>query len=233
VNIPERLLQVEEKIDRALRRAGRNRNEIKLMAVTKNHPLETVEAAWKAGLKLFGESKVQEAMAKFPEFLENHSKDGAVLHLIGSLQRNKAKNAAAFFNCIQSIDRDSLINELGSLTCNRENPLMILLEFHTGEETKAGFSDLDSLFRAAEKVLSFKGLCPEGLMTMAPYTTDTDAIRSSFRKLASARGELEKRFPGYWHCLSMGMSNDFDIAIEEGSTLIRIGTALFGERVHD
>ncbi|MCL2129607.1 MAG: YggS family pyridoxal phosphate-dependent enzyme, partial [Treponema sp.] len=192
-----------------------------------------VEAAWKAGLKLFGESKVQEAAAKFPEFLEKHLKNGAELHLIGSLQRNKAKNAAAFFNCIQSIDRDSLINELGALTCNRENPLMVLLEFHTGEETKAGFPDLDSLFRGAEKVLSFSGLCPAGLMTMAPYTADRDAIRSSFRKLAHARDELEKRYPGHWHCLSMGMSNDFDIAIEEGSTLIRIGTALFGERGYE
>jgi len=111
-----------------------------------------------------------------------------------------------------------------------------MLEYHTGEETKAGFPDLDSLFRAAERVLSFPGLRPMGLMTMAPLTDDQTAIRSSFRKLSHARDELEKRFPdralepdGHWSCLSMGMTNDYTIAIEEGSNLIRLGTAIFGE----
>ena len=112
---------------------------------------------------------------------------------------------------------------------------MILLEYHTGEETKAGFPSREDLFRAAEKVLSFPGLYPAGLMTMAPYTDDKAAIRASFRELAADRDELEKRFPlgassqGSWSCLSMGMTNDFEIAIEEGSTMIRIGTAIFGE----
>jgi uncharacterized pyridoxal phosphate-containing UPF0001 family protein len=104
------------------------------------------------------------------------------------------------------------------------------LEFHTGEESKAGFPDLDGLFRGAEKALSWPGLKPAGLMTMAPFTADKEAVRSSFRALAKAQGELEKRFGGYWSCLSMGMTGDFEIAIEEGSTLIRIGTAIFGER---
>ena len=224
------LKKIEEQIAAACCRAGRKREEISLMGVTKFHELEAVEAAHKAGLKLFGENRVQEAKEKFSRFWEIHSRDSAELHLIGALQRNKAKIAVSCFDCVQSVDRDSLIVELGTLTQGRESPLMILLEYHTGEETKTGFPERDSLFRAAEKVLSFPGLRPAGLMTMAPFTNDAAAIRSSFRELAGARDELEKRFKGYWSCLSMGMTNDFEIAIEEGSTLLRIGTAIFGDR---
>jgi PLP dependent protein len=230
VDIAGRVAPIEEKIEAACARSGRKRQEIRLMAVTKFHGIEAVEAARDAGISLFGESRVQEAEEKFSKFWESCTRDKSVeLHLIGSLQRNKAKKAAAFFDCIQSIDRDSIIEELGSLTVGAEEPIKIMLEYHTGEETKAGFPDLDSLLRAAEKVLSFPGLLPVGLMTMAPFTQDTALIRSSFRSLASARDELEKRFRGYWQCLSMGMTNDYEIAIEEGSTLIRLGTAIFGE----
>ena len=241
--IKARVELVEEKIEDACRRSGRKREGIKLMGVTKMCPLEKVEAAWNAGIRLFGESRVQEGTEKFVKFWENHPRESVAngvgvansvgeLHLIGSLQRNKANKAIAVFDCIQSVDRDSLISELGTLTRAGENPIKIMLEYHTGEETKAGFPDLDSLLSAAEKVLCFPGLVPCGLMTMAPYTTDKSEIRLSFRKLVAARDELEKRFPsnkGCWSCLSMGMTNDFEIAVEEGSSLIRIGTAIFGE----
>jgi len=230
VDIAGRVALIEEKIEAACARSGRKRQEIRLMAVTKFHGVEAVEAAREAGISLFGESRLQEAVEKFSKFWESRKRDRSVeLHLIGSLQRNKAKKAAAFFDCIQSIDRDSLIDELGALTADAEEPIKIMLEYHTGEETKAGFPDLDSLLKAAEKVLSFPNLLPTGLMTMAPFTQDTALIRSSFRSLAFARDELEKRFSGYWTCLSMGMTNDYEIAIEEGSTLIRLGTAIFGE----
>jgi pyridoxal phosphate enzyme (YggS family) len=153
------------------------------------------------------------------------------LHLIGSLQRNKAKAAVSLFDGIQSVDRDALIAELGALTAGRERPLSILLEYHTGEETKAGYPGEESLYTAAEKTLAYPGLALKGLMTMAPYTDDKKTIRAAFRSLVSARNKLAARFPGVdWSCLSMGMSNDFEIAIEEGSTLLRIGTAVFGER---
>ena len=230
-DIKAKLEQLEEKIEAACCRSGRKRSEIVLMGVTKFHDLATVEAAWEAGLRLFGENRLQEGKEKFSLFWETHPRDSAGLHLIGSLQRNKAKAAAAFFDCIQSVDRDSLVEELGALTQEREKPLMVMLEYHTGEETKAGFPDMDSLFRAAEKTLSFKGLKAAGLMTMAPYTDDTALVRASFRELVKARDELDKRFPGYWPCLSMGMTSDFEIAIEEGSSLLRIGTAIFGGRV--
>jgi len=192
-----------------------------------------VEAAWKAGIRLFGENRVQEAGSKFRGFFEERA--SAKLHLIGSLQRNKAKAALALFDCIQSLDRDSLIDTLGDnprdLTNTHENPLMVLLEYKTGEETKAGFSSLDDLIKAAEKVMRYPGLKLSGLMTMAPFSSDKTIQREAFRKLACAKDELSKRFPAEdWSCISMGMSGDFETAIEEGSTMIRLGTALFGER---
>jgi len=231
-SIAARLEQIEEKIQAACRRSGRERRDVGLMAVTKFQPPRAVLAAWQAGIRIFGESRVQEASGKFLEFWKTHARNGShELHLVGSLQRNKAKVAAALFDCVQSVDRDSLIDTLGSLTIDRESPLMILLEYRTGEESKAGFVCRDSLFRAAERALSFPGLMPSGLMTMAPFTGDTAAVRSAFRELAAARDELAKRFPaGGWPCLSMGMTSDFETAIEEGSTMVRIGTALFGER---
>jgi pyridoxal phosphate enzyme (YggS family) len=199
------------------------------MAVSKFHTQVEIEEAWQAGLRLFGENRVQEAAAKFAGFRAGHS--GAELHLIGSLQRNKAKTAAVFFDAIQSVDREALIEELGRAAAGRIEPLRVLLELHTGEDSKAGFPDEDSLCRAAERLLSYPALSPAGLMTMAPFTGDAERIRASFRALKAAAERLSSRFPGAgWTCLSMGMSNDFEIAIEEGSTLVRIGTALFGER---
>ena len=227
-----RLELIEERIEAACSRSGRKRQEIRLMAVSKFQPLEAVESVCAAGVRLFGESRIQEGKEKFSKFWEKHPRDGSVeLHFVGSLQRNKAKAAVSFFDCVQSVDRDSLIDDLGALTGERESPLMIMLEYHTGEETKAGYPGLDDLFRAAEKAASFPGLRPSGLMTMAPFTDNEAAIRASFRKLVLARDELEKRFPGSsWSCLSMGMTSDYEIAIEEGSSLIRIGTAIFGDR---
>ena len=233
-DIALRLEQLEERIEAACRRCGRKRQDVKLMAVTKFHPVEAVEAAWNAGLRLFGESRVHEGVEKFIQYKVKYPASSPEIHLIGSLQRNKAKAAASFYDCIQSVDREALIDELGALTRSRENPLMILLEYHTGEDTKAGFLSRDDLFRAAEKLMSYPGLNPSGLMTMAPFTGDTALIRSAFRELAVAACELERRFPSgltpRWSCLSMGMTGDFETAIEEGSTMIRVGTAIFGER---
>jgi pyridoxal phosphate enzyme (YggS family) len=235
-DIAAALGRVEERISAACLRCGRKREEVTLMGVSKFHALEAVEEARKAGLSLFGENRVRDGMEKFAAFKEKHPGESIEVHLIGSLQRNKAKLAASFFDCVQSVDRESLIDELGSLCSSgglnltRKKPLMILLEFHTGEESKAGFPDLDSLFRGAERTLSWSGLKPAGLMTMAPFTADTVTVRASFKALVKARMELEKRFGPIWSCLSMGMTGDFETAIEEGSTLIRIGTAIFGER---
>jgi pyridoxal phosphate enzyme (YggS family) len=229
MTIAQAVEDIQEKIEKACVRAGRKSGEIQLMGVSKFHEVPALEEAWAAGIRLFGENRVQEAARKFPDFLAARS--GAELHMIGSLQRNKAKAAAALFNGIQSVDRDELIVELGSLTRDRVKPLMVLLEFHTAEDSKSGYPDEDSLARAAEKALACPGLRLGGLMTMAPFTDERERISAAFRRLVRARDKLAARFSEIdWSCLSMGMSNDFEIAIEEGSTLVRIGTAIFGPR---
>jgi hypothetical protein len=198
------------------------------MGVSKFIPKELIKKAYCAGIRYFGESRVKEAAEKFSGYAEEFP--DARLHLIGSLQRNKAKQAVFLFDCIQSVDREELITELVKHSSLLEDPVEVLLELHTGEETKSGFADLDDLFHAAELVLGSRNLKSAGLMTMAPFTTDTQLIRSAFRQLANAQNELQKRFPSEnWACLSMGMSNDFEIAIEEGSTMLRIGSAIFNE----
>jgi pyridoxal phosphate enzyme (YggS family) len=230
MRIPEAVETIQERIRKACARSGRKGEDVRLMGVSKFHGLPAIEEAWNAGIRLFGENRVQEAVSKFPDFKAAHPE--AELHLIGSLQRNKAKIAAGgLFDAVQSVDRDELIAGLGALTGDRKTPLMILLEYHTAEDSKSGYPDLDSLFRAAERALEFPGVALRGLMTMAPFTGEEVPIRASFRKTVAARDALAARFPANdWSCLSMGMSGDFEIAIEEGSTLIRIGTAIFGER---
>jgi pyridoxal phosphate enzyme (YggS family) len=199
------------------------------MGVSKFHRRERVEEAWNAGLTLFGENRVQEASEKFEGFAQSHP--GTELHLIGSLQRNKAKTAVSLFDGIESVDRDELIVSLGKLSVGRGLPLDILFELNAGEASKSGYPDENSLFRAAETALAFPSLAIRGLMTMAPFTDDAGVIRRAFRSLAKVRDRLQSAFPECdWSCLSMGMSGDYEIAIEEGSTLIRIGTAIFGER---
>jgi pyridoxal phosphate enzyme (YggS family) len=226
MGIPEAIETIQERIQKACVRSGRKAEDVRLMGVSKFHELPAIEEAWKAGIRLFGESRVQEAASKFPDFKANHPE--TELHMIGSLQRNKAKIATGLFDAVQSVDRDELIAELGRLTGDRKKPLLILLEYHTAEDSKSGYPDLDSLFRAAEMALAFPGLALRGLMTMAPLTRDEAAVRASFRAMVSARDALAARFPAAdWSCLSMGMSGDFEIAIEEGSTLVRIGTAIF------
>jgi pyridoxal phosphate enzyme (YggS family) len=226
--IAEALMRIRERMENACLRAGRDSRGVRLCAVSKFHKENAVLEAYAGGIRCFGESRVQEAKEKFAGFKEKYP--DAEIHLIGNLQRNKAKDALALFDCVQSIDRIALIDELGVLTQNRPHPLPVLLEMRTAEDSKAGFPDVDALCSAAEKTLSYPGLALSGLMTLAPFTNEEKAIRASFKTLVSAQGFLESRFPGRWNCLSMGMSNDFEIAIEEGSTLVRIGTSLFGER---
>ncbi|MDR2052910.1 MAG: YggS family pyridoxal phosphate-dependent enzyme [Treponema sp.] len=229
---------VRERIDAACARSGRKADEVRLMGVSKFHPLEAVEAAWKAGFTLFGESRVQEAAGKFSGgagAVFRESRPELELHMIGSLQRNKAKAAVSLFDCVQSVDRDELIAELGkhasARTAQGFAPLKVLLELNAGEESKSGYRGEDALLRGAEKLLAAPGLAACGLMIMAPLTGGAAAVRRAFRSLAALQERLRARFPeGDWSCLSMGMSGDFEIAIEEGSTLVRIGTAVFGER---
>jgi pyridoxal phosphate enzyme (YggS family) len=231
MSIAVNIQKVEERIHRACAACGRKREEITLLAVSKFQGLPAIEEAWNAGLRIFGESRVREGVEKFSVFRENHPIEG--IHLIGALQRNKAKAAANFFDCVQSLDRMELLTELEKCVHMRSAPLDILLELHTAEDSKSGFPDIDSLCAAAERALCCGGLRLKGLMTMAPFTGEQQPIRDSFRLLYKARDILERRFPSgphcSWACLSMGMSGDFEIAVEEGSTMLRIGGAIFGE----
>jgi len=227
MSIADNIAKIEERLIKTCDSAGRKREEITLMGVSKFEPAEKIKEAWLGGIRCFGESRVQEAAGKFSSFKNDFS--DAVLHLIGSLQRNKAKQAALLFDCVQSVDREELIAELCRHVLLRDKPLEVMLELHTAEDTKSGFANFDALFKAADLISARGGLKLSGLMTMAPFTQDTELIRSSFRQLSLARRELEKRFPGENFILSMGMSNDFEIAVEEGSNLLRIGSAIFKE----
>jgi pyridoxal phosphate enzyme (YggS family) len=229
MGIAENALRIREQVYESCLKAGRAPDEVTLMAVSKFHETPAIQAAADAGLLLFGENRVQEAVRKFTPFL-GRCPDVRV-HLIGSLQRNKAKAAAALFDCVQSIDRGGIVRELGRVTKDRSKPLSVLFELNAGEATKSGYADEDALCAGVEAALEFGGLRPGGLMTMAPFTSDERRIREAFRKLVRAQERLRQAFPECcWDCLSMGMSDDFKIAIEEGSTMVRIGTAIFGER---
>lgn len=222
---------VQARMAAACRRAGRGDGSVTLLAVTKFNPAEAVLAAYAAGVRIFGENRVQEAESKFSSIAG--SIPGATLHLLGHLQSNKARKAAALFDCIQSVDSEAIITELSRRASDVGRPLDVLFELHTGEESKSGFPDTDSLFRALDAASALPALRVRGLMTMAPYTDDKDTVRASFRRCADAFGKARAMHdPAVFSVLSMGMTNDFEIAIEEGATMIRIGTAIFGSRTY-
>ncbi|MFQ3547895.1 MAG: YggS family pyridoxal phosphate-dependent enzyme [Termitinemataceae bacterium] len=229
MTIRENLQHLEERIQDACIRSGRSRHEIMLMGVSKFQSREKMVEAYEAGIRLFGESRVQEAQEKLSG--HKHLLPLAEFHFIGPLQRNKVKPALGLFSCIQSVDRNELLMELEKRAGTLNTTVQVLLELHTGEETKTGYPNMEQLLKAVEVSLTLPHIHLQGLMTMAPFTTDEMTIRKSFRALFTARNELEKRYPELQlPILSMGMSNDFELAIEEGSTLLRIGSALFGEK---
>ena len=229
--ISSRLRQVLDSIREAEIKAGRGVNSVSLVAVSKFHPAEAVLEAIQQGQLLFGENRVQEAVEKFQQVRLQAPQ--AQLHIIGSLQRNKVKKALSYASCIQSVDRIELLEEIEKQAANLNKTVEVLFEFHTGEESKSGFTSLDSLLPAVEYTCSASHIIPKGFMTMAPFTDNQLEIAASFKKLVTIQQEVASRFPNLdLRELSMGMSNDFALAIAEGATLVRIGTAIFGERVY-
>ncbi len=222
---------INEKIEKARIKAGRKDNKIKLLAVSKFHPAESVIEAINAGQTLFGENRVQEADKKFSQLYENYTNIN--LHLIGQLQSNKVKTAVKISKCIQSVDRIPLL-ELIEKQCTIQNKnIEILLEVHTGEESKSGFDSEKELYNALDLLAQNKypHIIPKGFMTMAPFTSDDKLIHKSFETLRKIQENSLKNYTNLeLKELSMGMSNDYEIAIQEGSTIVRIGTAIFGER---
>ncbi len=229
--IAQNLNEILSHIRSVEKSAGRKENSVKLVAVSKFHPAESVIEAIEAGQSLFGENRIQEASAKFDEIrAKGISCD---LHIIGSLQRNKVKEAVRIASCIESADRIELIEEIEKQAAKINKNIEILFEVHTGEESKAGFTSEEELSNAIARCANgdFPHITPKGFMTMAPFTDDKDLVRKSFVTLRNLREKFQKEFPKLDLCeLSMGMSGDYEIAIEEGATIVRIGTAIFGER---
>ncbi len=198
------------------------------MAVTKTQPAGVVRSAARAGMTLFGENRVAEGIAKIealrPEF------PGLVWRLIGPLQSNKARAALQWFGMVETLDRERLASRMAALLPVGGDPFPVLLEVNVaGEATKAGVSpgDVEGLARAA---LATGRLAVRGLMTVPPFDPDPEAARPHFRQLREIRDRVAERLAIPLTELSMGMSHDFEVAVEEGSTEVRIGTALFGER---
>ena len=231
LNIKDNLEKIRNKISEAEKKSGRKTGSVKLMAVSKFHPKEAVEEAMAGGQLLFGENRVQEAYAKFPPLIESHPE--LQVHMIGQLQSNKVKKAVEFASCIQSVDRLELLKEIEKQCAKINRSINILFEFHTGEESKSGYTSEAELIASIDACArgEFPHIIPQGFMTMAPFTDDEKLIRKSFSTLRELSEKLRKAYPSLsLNELSMGMSGDFEIAIEEGSTLVRVGTAIFGER---
>jgi PLP dependent protein len=230
--IQENLLRVEEQIAAACRRASRERGEVRLMAVSKVHPAEALAEALAAGVTLFGENRVQEYEAKRSRLRELGAGDAEV-HLIGHLQSNKSAKAAEMFAGIDSVDSLRLAERLHEAAGGLGRRLPILLELKLSDEpTKAGLlPESPELAALLERLPDLTQLAVRGLMTIAPFDENPETARACFRRLRALRDELAQAHPKLdLGELSMGMSGDFAIAIEEGSTLVRIGTALFGAR---
>jgi len=231
MSIPENIADLQSRIRQAAQRAGRSPSDIALMAVTKTHPPGRIREAYESGLRLFGENRVQEFSTKAVALADLV---GAEWHMIGHLQTNKAAKAAELFSAVDSVDSLKLAEKLAAAARALNKKLQVLIEINVGgEAAKTGVAPdapgLEDLLRA---VLRLEALNVRGLMTVPPFTEDPEGARPYFRKLRALRDQIASRnLPAItMEILSMGMSHDFAVAIEEGSTCIRIGTAIFGER---
>lgn len=240
-----RLEALYQRIERAVQRSGRRAEEITLVAVSKTHPLEAVIEAHQAGLRHFGENRATEGRAKaagLAEWLAQQSGDAPTWHLIGHLQSRQADEALGVYGLIHSVDSLKLAERIHRLAERDGQPSVhILLQCNvSGEESKSGF-DLarwqtdktlfGSFLETIAQISRLNKIIIRGLMTMAPWYDDPEAARPTFQSLAALRDTLRQEMPQVdWAHLSMGMTNDFEVAIEEGATIIRVGRAIFGER---
>jgi pyridoxal phosphate enzyme (YggS family) len=231
MSIAESIAAIRERIDAVATRARRRPEEIVLMAVSKTHPPERIREAYAAGLRVFGENRVQEFAGKAAELADLRD---AEWHMIGHLQTNKAGKAAELFDAVDSVDSAKLAERLDAAARGLGKRLAVLIEINVGNEAaKSGVApdsqELEDILLAAPK---FEALEVRGLMTVPPYSDDPENARVYFRKLRGLRDSIAARkLAGIgMDVLSMGMSHDFEVAIEEGSTCVRVGTAIFGER---
>ena len=224
-SVSENLERVREQIARAAAKVGRAASDIELVAITKTHPAEQVREAIEAGQNLFGESRVQEARAKIPELPSN-----VRWHFVGHLQKNKIRHALPLFELIHSVDSLGLAQDMNRIAEEEAMHPRVLLEVNVaGEGSKFGFQP-DKLCEQMEELLSLPRLSILGLMTIPPLAEEAEGSRKYFVQLHELRDRLQTEFRVDLSQLSMGMTQDYPIAIEEGATLVRVGTAIFGER---
>jgi len=225
MDLSSRLDSLQKRIAAACSRAGRNPVEVMLLPVTKGVPAETIRAAAELGLAVFGESKVQEARLKISACPSRFR-----WHMLGHLQSNKCRDAVHFFEMIQSVDGLAIAQEINKWAEKAGKDMPVLLEVNVaGESTKFGYRP-DRLLAELMELNALRRIEIRGLMTIAPWTPEPEKVRPVFHAMRELKNECEKILGAPLQHLSMGMSGDFEIAIEEGATLIRLGTALFGSR---
>ncbi len=238
--IEQNVAVVQERIVGAALRAGRDPAAVTLVAVTKTFPPGAVVAAHEAGLRHFGENRVEEAVEKIPAVRERLAAD-ITWHMIGHIQSRKTGDVVPLFSWVHSVDRYKIARRLSEAGAAVGRTLDVLLEVNlSGEETKYGFdlqgwehdaARLEAFSAEVARIAALPALRLRGLMTMAPYTEQPETVRPVFAGLRALRDALSERLPGVELAhLSMGMSGDFEVAVEEGATLVRIGTAIFGPR---
>ena len=229
--IKEKVQKVVSDINEACRQAGRNPSEVTLVAVTKYAPLDAIQESIDAGILNIAENRVQEAEKKFPVLLAKNPQVRS--HIIGHLQSNKAKDAIKVCSLIQSVDTLKLAGEIEKQAAKLNQTVDILVQFNTAEEEQKFGAGTEEALVVMEGISRLEHVRVKGLMCMAPYTEDQGIIRRTFADLRSIREQVKVRFGGHSRIemgiMSMGMSGDYKIAIEEGSTMIRVGSAIFKE----
>ena len=224
--IPGNLNEVKQRIAAACSRADRSPDDVTLISVTKQRPLEQVHELYRLGEREFGENRVQDARKRIPEFGQP-----ATWHFIGPLQTNKAKYFPGLFTCVHSVERIEAAEALSKAFEKRsDETLRILLQFNIGGEEQKHGAEEDEAVKLLEQAAALPRLKVEGLMCMAPYSENPEDARPVFRRLRELRDVLQEKTGHPLPHLSMGMTGDFEVAIEEGSTMVRVGTALFEER---
>ncbi|TNJ21430.1 YggS family pyridoxal phosphate-dependent enzyme [Aeromonas sobria] len=227
--IAQHLFQVKERIAQAAARANRNLQQIRLLAVSKTKPVEAVMAAHAAGQRCFGESYAQEAATKIDALRQQPEYCDIEWHFIGPLQSNKSKLVAERFDWVQSVDRDKLIDRLNNQRPASMAPLNICLQINiSGESSKSGTSEQE-IFRLAELVSRSERLVLRGVMAIPEHTSDENVLATQMARMQALFTELARQYPTV-DTLSMGMTEDLELAIAHGSTMVRVGTAIFGAR---
>lgn len=229
MSVTENLDHIEKRVQEACARAGRRREEVTLICVTKTKPLEMLQEAYDSGQREFGENKVQEIVRKKPDL-----PDDIHWHMIGHLQRNKVKMLMGSTVMIHSVDSLSLAKEISKQAQKAGIVMPILIEVNAAQEESKFGVRTDEVKGLVREISALPGVCVRGLMTIAPYTDDPETNRPYFRSLRELSVDINRES---FHnvsmdVLSMGMTGDFEVAIEEGATHIRVGTAIFGERVY-